>query len=87
MCRNKGCSAAVDVTSLSATGGRFSHILTGDEFSENFEAQIVNGNELIGRSRGMWVKIRLRPDAEHVDIMRWFDSPGSASWGVLTRVQ
>src|SRR5262245_59594473 len=35
MCANRACFAAVDVTSLTATGGRFNHVLEeGDLFEQ-----------------------------------------------------
>lgn len=91
MCAKKACFAGVDVISLTPTGGRFNHVMAGptiyDSFDQNFIADVINGNELVGRSRGLWVKIRLRPDG-NLDILRWIDfSPKDMIYGVLSRVE
>lgn len=88
MCAKRSCSAALEVVSLTATGGRLRHVQVDenlnyyDYFPIVIDASLVNGNELEGRWRNIAIKVRLRPDG-NVDIVRHFVG---LTWGVLNRI-
>jgi len=88
MCVARTCSAALEVVSLTAKGGRLRHVQVNphlgdyDLFPIPIDVSLVNGNELEGRWRYISIKVRLRPDG-NVDIIR---HSGVLSWGVLSRI-
>ena len=90
MCAKGACAASLEVTSLSATGGKLKHVISSydyyDAFPLDMDASLVNGNELHGKWRDIWIKVRLRPDG-NVDILRWWsNNPKWTRWGVLSRI-
>lgn len=94
MCLDRTCSTALEVVSLNAKGGHLRHAVTTDNYYDFFpldhdfvpldvSATLQNGNELVGHSKDIWIKVRLRPDG-NVDILRW-DESGKSISGVLSR--
>jgi hypothetical protein len=57
-----------------------------DWFPLDFRLGLENSSELYGTTRGVALKLRLRPDG-NLDVLRWWvDRPADWYTGVLVRV-
>jgi len=90
MCGKRHCAASIEVVSLTAHGGFMRHRIAATDYADMWPLDMkatIQGDELVGQWKGIWAKIRLRPDG-NIDIMRWWDAnPQWTRTGVLSRVQ